>query len=296
MHTSPVIRLVDMPILDEIFEMHGGYVLDFTNATFQSFFASEIGVDIGSEIYSARGTSKAKRLKCFLLQADRVLALKALTALWEYRTASKLKDGSDDLLPPLQDAFFAILTRLGGKKTASDPRASPIAEQVNPATYGKLSLAFKSLLELSPHPRGFAFEKFLNDLFTAFQLVPRPSFRLRGEQIDGSFSHAGQTYLLEAKWTNSQADAAALRAFNAKVEDKAKWSRGLFVSYSGFTLDGLHAFGKGKSVICMDGLDLHDVLERQIDFVRVIDIKARAAAETGLPFSPVRDIVLRNRE
>ena len=76
-----------------------------------------------------------------------------------------------------------------------------------------------------------------------------------GEQIDGSFVLGEQTYLIEARWTNAQVDAATLRAFNAKVEDKAKWSRGLFVSQSGLESEGLIAFGRGKSVICMDGLE-----------------------------------------
>ncbi len=38
--------------------------------------------------------------------------------------------------------------------------------------------------------------------------------------------------------------------------------KGLFVSNSGFTEDGLAAFGRGKRVICMDGLDLFETLSR----------------------------------
>ena len=81
---------------------------------------------------------------------------------------------------------------------------------------------------LAPQKRGYAFEKFLKDVFNAYGLSARAPFRLVGEQIDGSFVLDDNTYLLEAKWTNAKVDAAALRAFNAKVEDKAKWSRGLF--------------------------------------------------------------------
>ena len=119
------------------------------------------------------------------------------------------------------------------------------------------------------------------------------SLKLQGEQIDGSFVVADQTYLLEAKWANPQTDLATLRSFNAKVEDKAKWARGLFVSNSGFTEDGLAIFRGGKSVICMDGLDLHDVLDQQLNFAEVIALKARRVAETGRPFVRVRDLGLR---
>lgn len=293
MPSGKTIRQLDMPVLDEVFEMGGGYVLDFSNATFHTFFATEIGVNIDDHRFCTHGTSKAKRLRCFLLQANQAQALKTLTTLWEYRALSKLKDETDKLSPRVQEAYFSLIARLGGTRPESEtPKSIEKIETVDRAVYEELSSAFRILLGLKPHPRGYAFERFLNDLFTAFNLTPRPSFRLRGEQIDGSFNHAGHTYLLEAKWTNGPADAATLRSFNAKVEDKAKWSRGLFVSYTGFTVDGLHAFGRGRSLICMDGLDLHEVLERQLDFVQVIEMKTRLAAETGAPFSPVRDITI----
>lgn len=114
-----------------------------------------------------------------------------------------------------------------------------------------------------------------------------------GEQIDGSFELGTDTYLLAAKWTNVKVNLATLRSFNAKVEDKAKWSRGLLVSYTGFSSEGLTAFGRGKSVICMDGLDLHESLSRQLDFGSVLALKARHAAETGEPFVRVHELNLR---
>lgn len=280
-----------MPIIDQVFEMGGGYVLDFSNASFYTFFITEIGINIDDVRYCVDGGSKAKRLRCFLLSTDRTLAVKTLTALWEYRSNQKLIEGSDSLSPRVKKAFFDLIKRLDGSppQTTSEQSPSPHSE-VGKDVYIKLVSDFESLLPLDPHPRGYAFERFLNELFEVFKLAPRASFKLRGEQIDGSFDHAGQTYLLEAKWTNKQTDAAALRGFNSKVEDKAKWSRGLFVSYSGFTTDGLFAFGKGKSIICVDGLDLHEALSKQVHFARVVEAKARLVAETGNPFIQVRDI------
>ena len=96
--------------------------------------------------------------------------------------------------------------------------------------------------------------------------------------------------MLEARWSNAQVDAETLRAFNAKVEDKASWSRGLIISQNGFTAEGLHAFGRGRSVVCMDGLDLHEVLTGRLDLAEVIGLKVRRAAETGLAFVRVRDL------
>ena len=122
-------------------------------------------------------------------------------------------------------------------------------------------------------------------------MAGRASFRVIGEQIDGSFELIGETYLLEAKWVNKPVDAADLRSFNAKVEDKAFWSRGLFVSYSGFSEEGLVAFGKGKRVVCMDGLDLSEMLQNRLSLNEVLSKKVRRAAETGRPFVRLRELL-----
>ena len=143
---------------------------------------------------------------------------------------------------------------------------------------------------MEPQPRGYAFEKLLKALFDAFGMEAREPFRLRGEQIAGSFMLAEVPYLVEAKWQNAQTAAADLRAFNAKVEDKAAWTRGLFISQSGFTEDGLHAFGRGKRLICMDGLDLFETLNRGLHLSDVLLGKVRRAGETGAPFVRVRDL------
>lgn len=76
------------------------------------------------------------------------------------------------------------------------------------------------------------------------------------------------------------------------MEVKAAWSRGLFVSESGFSEDGLAAFGRGKRVVCMDGLDIYEMLQKSLRFMDVMSRKVRHAAETGNPFARVRDLFL----
>src|SRR6185503_7926463 len=55
-------RSIDMRLLDDVFEMGAGHVLDFSDRTFREFFADELDVDIDDLAYSKEGTSKAKRL------------------------------------------------------------------------------------------------------------------------------------------------------------------------------------------------------------------------------------------
>ena len=108
--------------------------------------------------------------------------------------------------------------------------------------------------------------------------------------IDGSFMLANATYLLEAKWHRELTGAADLHVFEGKLGQKAHWARGLFVSYSGFSVDGLHAFGVGKKTICMEGKDIFQMLEQRVPFDEVIERKARRAVETGRPFIPLSEL------
>jgi len=60
------------------------------------------------------------------------------------------------------------------------------------AKFRELHTDLLALSPLDPRPRGFAFEKFLTRLFNGFGFEAGGSFRLVGEQIDGSFLLGGQ--------------------------------------------------------------------------------------------------------
>lgn len=158
----------------------------------------------------------------------------------------------------------------------------------------ELATLLIEIAKLDPQARGLRFESFLNELFAGFRLAPRGSFRLVGEQIDGSFKLHGQTYLVEAKWHGPQIGFADLMTFSGKVGGKASWSRGLFVSNSGFTAEGLEAFSRGRqtNLICVDGLDLYEVLARKVSLITVLEAKERRAAETNRAFVSLRDLSL----
>ncbi len=283
---------MDIPIIDRVFSMEGGHVLNFSsNRTFANFFHEEFGINIYDDRWAAQGNSKANRLRCYLLRADRRTAIHTLDTLWAYREASSVTAEYPELEDSVRTAYFRIVQRLGGRPPEPDAPAPAQQERlVDPAVTSALATRLLEVSAMDPQTRGYAFEVFLKDVFDAYGMSARASFRLRGEQIDGSFVLGDQTYLLEARWRNAQVDVATLRAFNGKVEEKARWSRGLIISQSGFTADGLHAFDRGKRVICMDGLDLHGVLSGRFHLADVIAQKVRRAAETGMVYVPVRDL------
>ena len=85
--------------------MSGGYVLGFSDRTFREFFEYHIHIDIDAERYSANGTSKANRLRCFWSLADSHTAGKIIEEMILYGQAenwlckdSDTKELTDDCL------------------------------------------------------------------------------------------------------------------------------------------------------------------------------------------------------
>ena len=284
------IRQIDMMFLNDIFEMNSGYVLNFSDKTFAQFFAEELNIDINDLVYAQTGNSKGKRLRSFLQIVDKPTVVKTLKALWEYREALRQRSNQTDTIKNAHGRFLELINLLEGKADNASFAGKVPTSAFDRPKLTQLKAELFSLSQLAPQARGYAFERFLKEFFDVYGLATKEPFRLRGEQIDGSFQLANETYLLEAKWQNQVTGVADLHIFHGKIEQKAAWTRGLFVSNSGFTDEGLAAFGKGKRVICMDGLDIYEVLNREIPLNHVLDRKVRHAAETGSPFIRVRDL------
>src|SRR5882762_266366 len=92
-------RALEMTLIEDLFDMGGGYVLEFSNRTFAEFFADELGVDIYATEFEGGGTSKANRLRCFLRKVDAPIAVRALQALWEYREVVRERTGRAERIP-----------------------------------------------------------------------------------------------------------------------------------------------------------------------------------------------------
>jgi hypothetical protein len=139
------LRSIDMRLVDEVFEMGGGYVLDFSDRTFREFFADEMDVDIDDPVYSKEGTSKAKRLRCFLRTVDDRNAAKTLKNLWQHRQVLRERRGDKPEGPTVQGRFLQLIDKLEGKAaTAHPPGVTPV-----PA-FGVEK--FQSFKERGPHP------------------------------------------------------------------------------------------------------------------------------------------------
>lgn len=143
-----------------------------------------------------------------------------------------------------------------------------------------------------PINRGFKLEKVVKDLFVLFDLDPKASFRIVGEQIDGAFTFEKTDYLFEAKWTKELISIEDLDAFSGKLSRKLENTLGLFLSINGFSEDGIKAHTTGrKLMILMDGSDLMAVLEGRIDLVELLYRKKRWASQSGNIYLRIHEVI-----
>lgn len=273
------LKMQDLRLFNLVFESDPGWILDFSNRTLSAFFDEELNIDIDDERYQEEGTSKAKRVRSLLKQVDRETALRVLSALWQYKTESL-----PELAEHSRNDYQALISRLENSD-ADTARCVKPAQVWQGIDWPSLIADMHAMKTLAPHPRGFRFEAWLAELFSTFKLAPRSSFRNTGEQIDGSFWLNDEFYLMEAKWHQNRTPAADLHIFEGKLSTKATWARGVFISWMGFTPEGLTAFGKGKRVICVSGYDLYHSLSHGIALSNLLEAKLRHAAETGEPFA-----------
>ncbi len=136
--------------------------------------------------------------------------------------------------------------------------------------------------------RGFRFERLLNALFERDGMVPRTSYRPKGEQVDGSFICDGRVFLLEAKWHSDPIEASAIYAFKGKIDGKLAGTLGLFISMSGYTTDCVDALvlGKELNVLLMDQADVTLAVSRPNSLAQLLRMRLREAAETGSVYRP----------
>lgn len=182
---------------------------------------------------------------------------------------------------------------------ASLPQKKPVTTEVKTEkkthlgiTHEKLSemkTRFLQISQLKPQERGYALEKFLYDLFDVYGFNPRPSFRIVGEQIDGSFEFEHQFYLVEAKWQTKPIDQADLLVLDGRVAGHSGIGRGIYITAGCFSSDGVAAYNRLRpsSMIGIDGQDLYFILEHALALDEVLRRKIRWLVETGDFYYPV---------
>jgi hypothetical protein len=285
--------MAERQILELHFGMASGYVLNFSDRTFGEFVLEVVDRDIHNEKYKTGGTSKANKLRTFWKVESDSMVAKLILALVDYDATLNVLLNAD--AKARAEKCRQIATRLAGQATSTtaQPPAKP-QPLVSCETLAGLRSRFLQISTLPPHDRGYALEKFLYDLFDAYRFNPRPSFRIVGEQIDGSIEFAHEVYLIEAKWQVEPIVQGDLAVLDSRVSGHSQIGRGIFITAGCFSTDGItaHERLRPSAMIGIDGQDLYYLLEHALPLAEILRRKLRWLVETGHFHHPVREFVM----
>lgn len=135
-----------MRAIDAAFEMHDGYVLDFSNRTMLEFFEDEFGIDIYSERYAYKGESKAKHLRAFIEVENGVLVSKVLRQLWIYRNSIPLNNIDDEATLRKESRLFEVLERIESSEIS--PQTEQLSHQSDILDFDTVSRDLKRALKI----------------------------------------------------------------------------------------------------------------------------------------------------
>ena len=160
--------------------------------------------------------------------------------------------------------------------------------------FESLKSEFYQLSLIEEHERGFKFQDYLYKLFDVYKFNPRPSFKIVGEQIDGSIEFEHEFYLIEAKWQKKAIIEADLSILNSRVTGHSGFGRGIFITMSAFSNEGIIAFDKYgplKKIIGIDSQDIYMILDCKLPLNKVLNLKVRRLVEEGRVYYPVGELI-----
>lgn len=276
-------------LIESVFGMKTGYFLNFSNRQFEEFMKDVVSYSIYEKY---KGLSKAKMFREFLKDETEPYVGKAIVLLLNYMKDNNMitkdiKNSTDRLYE-----FGEKLLGINKNQTKS--------KQQNTKSENKLNVDFdnlkQELLDIekfsSPQAKGYAFEKYLNKLFQAFNLDPHASYRTKQDQIDGSFVLDGNTVLIEAKYRTNVIPKDDLILFTNKIESKSHFPKGLFVTYSPVDTRAIEYFtDKGARIIILTIEELFLLCQNKYPLQKVLQAKFRVLDERGVIYKHISTLM-----
>lgn len=144
--------------------------------------------------------------------------------------------------------------------------------------------------QLGTQQGGYAFQDWFYDLMDFSDIDNRRPYVVDGRQIDGSITLDGTTYLVELKFTASQADAPDIDSLLKKVNDKADNTMGIILSMAGFSSVATQEASFSRSpLLLIDHSHLYMVLRGIISFGDCVRRIRRHSSQEGKAFLPVSE-------
>lgn len=293
---------VDKLQLEKLFGMGSGYVLNFSDKTFQEFVIDSVGIDMYAPGMDAGGTSKAKRLRYFWKMQPNRVAGKLLLALCDYY---QVTEGQTDQSLLSQCRGIAERLSSGQSIPASQSSTAPNVPAPGQNSRSVTSIAAESEALLKQFDemaystdaqrRGYLLEELLVRTFQLHQVDVVRSFKRNNgsEQIDAAFKLEGWHYLVECRWREKLADTRQVDGLRGQVQRSGKQTMGVFLAINGWSshVPGNLKQNPDKSVLLMDGYDLRVVLEGRIGLRELLLAKLTHFNIEGEPFVSVVQIL-----
>lgn len=273
------LNFIDKQLIEDVFGMKSGYVLDFSNRTFDEFMQEVMGESIYSKY---EYMSKANLLRQFISDySDSFVGKMLLLAITYMQSKDMISNDNAEQVEKLKAVGHRLLGRTVKQKAQT---IAPDDASSNTPNFKKLA---KCLMEVdaikNPQKRGYAFEEYLKNLFDEFSLDAHASYRTDSDQIDGSFLLNGSTVLLEAKYRTSDLSKNDLILFENKITRKSAFARGLFVSLSDFDETVVNYFkDRSARFVALSVSEIYLMCEREYDFRTVLAKKFRYLDEYGV--------------
>ena len=124
---------IEKQILEKIFQMQGGYVLNFTDRTMGEFFKNDVGIDIYNQKYNYSSGSKANRMRGLWLEEEEKVVGNSVLKLIEYIENQILLDNLKrvDFPSDRMAAAKNIGEKLLGKKVEIENKSKATFENGN---------------------------------------------------------------------------------------------------------------------------------------------------------------------
>lgn len=126
--------------LERTLQMESGYVLNFSNRTFDEFFANELGIEIYDAKYDYGSGSKANRMRAFWDVESNLMVGKALELL-----AEDWDEYAGYGATPPSEAYLKIVRRL--KESAPVPDISAVVPNADDKSFESLARSVKDAID-----------------------------------------------------------------------------------------------------------------------------------------------------
>ena len=276
-------------LIESVFGMSSGYLLDFSNRDFEEFMKDVIQYSIYTKY---PGLSKAKMFRAFLKDETEPYVGKAIVMLLNHMEDNGMV--TDDIKGKAKKLYELGKLLLGKNHTQSEPKQQNSESSDKPnIDFNGLNNALLEIENIDNHQaRGYAFEKYLNDIFKVFNLDPHASYRTDYDQIDGSFVIDGNTILIEAKYKTKPISKDDLILFSNKIESKSHFPKGLFITYSPVDAKALEYFtDKSARIVVLTVEELFLLCQNKYSLPKVLRAKFRTLDERGIIYKHVMTII-----